>query len=940
MKLNIFLSLSVPFILISALNKPVSGQNQMPLSPDVYDSWNSIDRPGLSRDGKIVFFEQNPQYGDGSLILYYPEKQSYDTISRGYGAAVPVSGSFTAWKIKPPLKDTRQAKLDGKKKDDFPKDSLGILSRNGNKFLFPGLKSFSVAAKGGEAMFALIDKPIPAADTAKHDSLAPEKGKELKKEKPAKKKDETKTYLLNIVYPADSVILSRENVTDAVISEQGGTILYATLSSDSIPVSAVFAFNTVTRTETPIFSAPGHILSPAADNLGRQFAFLYSSDTIKARRYSLHYYQKEAKRIADTADAAFPAGFSAGEHGSIYFSDDGSKLYFGIAPTPRPEAKDTLTDDEKARVDVWHWRDPLLQPQQLKQLDEEKKRTYLTVYHTNTGKIVPLANELMRTVITGFKGNGRVALGFADEHYLVETSWQGRRFRDVYLINNETGETELLLKKVAGQISLGTTGKYIAWYSETDSLWMTMILKNKKITRHSAGREIAFYDEEYDMPGLPYPVGNAGWLKNDRLFVVYDRFDLWGLDPDGKKPPVCLTMGEGRTTKRQFRYLNLDREVPYLENEEGSLLLSSFNTDNKDAGFWQLGRKFPEKPEKLLEGPYKYSTPVKAADADQLLFSRSTFAEFPDLWLSNSRFSPAVKISDANPQQKNYLWGSVEIISWRTPSGKMQKGLFYKPKGYDPEKKKYPALVYFYEKYTDQLHQYYPPKPSRSIISPTYCTSNGYVVFIPDIDYTDGHPGQNAYESVVSGVTELISRRLIDNEHIGVQGQSWGGYQVAWLITRTNLFKAAMAGAPVSNMTSAYGGIRWESGMVRQFQYEEGQSRIGATLWERPDLYIENSALFSADKIETPLLIMSNDTDGAVPWYQGIELFTALRRLQKPCWLLNYNGDEHNLTKRGNMKDLDIRMMQFFDHYLKGAPVPEWMEKGIRATDKGKKSGY
>jgi len=249
-------------------------------------------------------------------------------------------------------------------------------------------------------------------------------------------------------------------------------------------------------------------------------------------------------------------------------------------------------------------------------------------------------------------------------------------------------------------------------------------------------------------------------------------------------------------------------------------------------------------------------------------------------------------------------------------------------------------LVYFYEKYTDQLHQYYAPKPSRSIISPTYCTSNGYVVFIPDIDYEDGYPGLSAYESVVSGTLDLIARGFIDRDRIGIQGQSWGGYQVAWLITRTNLFKAAMAGAPVSNMTSAYGGIRWESGMVRQFQYEEGQSRIGASLWDRPDLYIENSPLFRADKIETPLLIMANDADGAVPWYQGIELFTALRRLQKPCWLLNYNGDEHNLAKRGNMKDLDIRMMQFFDHYLKGKPAPEWMTKGLPAIDKGRKTGY
>jgi dipeptidyl aminopeptidase/acylaminoacyl peptidase len=190
------------------------------------------------------------------------------------------------------------------------------------------------------------------------------------------------------------------------------------------------------------------------------------------------------------------------------------------------------------------------------------------------------------------------------------------------------------------------------------------------------------------------------------------------------------------------------------------------------------------------------------------------------------------------------------------------------------------------------------------------------------------------------GVLKLISDGFVDSARIGIQGQSWGGYQVAYLVTHTSLFRAAMAGAPVSNMTSAYGGIRWESGVNRAFQYEKQQSRIGATLWEKPMLYVENSALFRADHVTTPLLIMHNDADGAVPWYQGIELFTALRRLGKPVWMLTYNGEEHNLAQRKNRKDLSIRMLQFFDHYLKDAPPPVWMTKGLPAIEKGKTLRY
>ena len=160
------------------------------------------------------------------------------------------------------------------------------------------------------------------------------------------------------------------------------------------------------------------------------------------------------------------------------------------------------------------------------------------------------------------------------------------------------------------------------------------------------------------------------------------------------------------------------------------------------------------------------------------------------------------------------------------------------------------------------------------------------------------------------------------------------------MITQTDKFKAAGAGAPVSNMTSAYGGIRWGSGITRQVQYEQGQSRIGKDLWSGYDLYIENSPIFFVPKVTTPVLIMHNDKDGAVPWYQGIEFFTALRRCGKIAWLLQYNDEEHNLVERKNTKDLSIRLSQFFDHYLKGAPMPKWMKNGRPAVDKGYDLGY
>ena len=324
---------------------------------------------------------------------------------------------------------------------------------------------------------------------------------------------------------------------------------------------------------------------------------------------------------------------------------------------------------------------------------------------------------------------------------------------------------------------------------------------------------------------------------------------------------------------------------------------------------------------------------------NRFIFTRETFKDSPDLYYSDQNFTKPNRLSDANPQQAQYLWGTVELVKWTSMDGEELQGLLYKPENFDAGKK-YPMITYFYERVTDRMHNYIAPAPSASTIRASEYVSNGYLVFMPDIPYKVGYPGQSAYDAIVSGVTQLLKQPFVDRDRLGIQGQSWGGYQVAYLVTRSNLFAAAMAGAPVANMTSAYGGIRWGTGISRMFQYEHTQSRIGKTLWQDPLLYMENSPLFKADRVETPLLMMHNDADGAVPWYQGIEMYMALKRLNKPVWLLTYNGEDHNLRFRQNRKDLSIRMQQFFDYYLKFAPAPEWMKNGVPAIEKGIKMRY
>jgi dipeptidyl aminopeptidase/acylaminoacyl peptidase len=370
---------------------------------------------------------------------------------------------------------------------------------------------------------------------------------------------------------------------------------------------------------------------------------------------------------------------------------------------------------------------------------------------------------------------------------------------------------------------------------------------------------------------------------------------------------------------------------------KNNLWLLVQNETNKQWGFYKKNIASTAAPQPVAMGPVGYSPLLQAKHADEFIYTKSSVSQSADLYASRD-LHQETKLSSINPQQKDYNWFTAELVHWTTSKGYPATGVLYKPENFDPAKK-YPMVAYFYEKLSDGLYKYTAPAPTPSRLDIALFASNGYLVFTPDISYTIGEPGPSAVEFVNSGVESLKKNSWVDAAHIGIQGQSWGGYQVAYLITQTNMYAAAWAGAPVVNMTSAYGGIRWESGQSRQFQYERTQSRIGGTLWEKPEVYIRNSPLFSLPKVQTPVVIMSNDADGAVPWYQGIEMFTDLRRLGKPVWLLQYNGEAHNLVKRENRKDISIRELQFFDHYLKGAPAPVWLEKGVPAVEKGRNWG-
>ena len=515
--------------------------------------------------------------------------------------------------------------------------------------------------------------------------------------------------------------------------------------------------------------------------------------------------------------------------------------------------------------------------------------------------------------------------------------WEARTRSDYYTVSLETGERRPIAQADYSRFRLSPAGRYAYAYAETDSCWYTISLENGERHQLTTPQSFIAWDEENDTPDYPRAYGSAGWTDDDQAILIYDRYDLWRFDPQGQRAPQRLTT-DGREQGIQYRLKQLDKEARTVATNKSQLLVG-FNEKSKGYGYYEARLDKASAPKTLIAGDYMLSTIEKAQKADKVLYTIESYTTFPDLHCADLGFKKSVQVSHGDRQQADYLWGTAELVSWISLDGRPLEGVVYKPANFDPNKK-YPMIVNFYERNSETLYEYHMPEPHRSTIDYRLYNSNGYIIFNPDIRYRDGYPGESCYNCLMPGVSMLIAKGYIDEKAIGAQGHSWGGYQVAYLATRTNLFAAIESGAPVVNMFSAYGGIRWGSGMARAFQYEHTQSRLGGTPWSTPDRYHTNSPLFTMDKVQTPILIMHNDADGHVPWYQGIEYFVAMKRLGKPCWLLNYTGEPHWPTRLANKIDFQTRMFQFFNHFLKHEAAPKWLDEGVRAVDQPYELGY
>ncbi|MBI3285677.1 MAG: S9 family peptidase [Burkholderiales bacterium] len=972
-----------------ALAAPAA-QGKKAIGHDVYANWRSIQGSVLSRDGNWAAYALAAQEADGEVVVRHLKDGREWRYPRGTAPAFSADGSYLAFAVQPAWAELEQAKKDKKKGEDLPKPGVGIMDlASGKAETLERVKRYAWPEEGGNFLAVQLEAPKEKNKDQKENAGAARPQQDESADQAAAadagKKKTAGTELL-VIDAAGGKRSSYRDVGEFVWSKNGALLAYsvavpakdaakagAPSKADDAGRAGVYLWNQADASVRTVLSGAGNYRHLQFDEAGRQLAFVSNRDDLAQKRqaaqqieespkdssgkdaaknaekepgvYQLFYWRagdSTATVAAGAATAGMPEGWGVSEHAAPGFSKDGQRLFFGTAELPKPEPKDVA---EAVKVDLWHWKDPELQSMQKVRAEKEKQRSYQAVLHLGEQRMVQLARKDLPQVVVN--ENAHYALGSSDLPYRMLQSWDAL-YRDAYAVDLQTGQARLLAQKLRFAPSLSPAGKYVLAFDAASSAWLAWACADGKKIALSGKLHAHFEDRKRDTPEPRSAYGYAGWSADDASVVLYDQFDLWEVQPLTQESRN-LTAGFGRKRRLELRYVALDNDKKTVRDEKdeealpqadgkalpsGPWILAATHDDDRSTGYYRQDRQGGA-PEKLIHADKLISGLQKARLADTVLFTQQSFSEFPDLWRSDLGLQAPQKISAANPQQAQYNWGRQELISYTSADGKKLKALLARPENFDPSKK-YPLMVYIYENMSDNLHKYIAPAPGQNINVTRYL-SNGYIVLRPDIVYRTGHPGQSAYNAVIPAVQTVIAQGYVDPQRVGIQGHSWGAYQINYLLTRTAMFRAAEAGASMANMVSGYGGIRWGSGLSRAFQYEKQQSRIGGAPWNKTAAYIENSPIFHIDKVQTPYLTIHNDEDDAVPWYQAIEFFTALRQLGKEAYWFNYNGEKHGLKERDHMKHYTVHMAEFFDHYLLDSPRPQWMEQPVPYLERGKR---
>jgi len=912
-----------------------SKENDLRPIEDIADiiEWKSIRSSVVSPDGTWFAYYLVPQEGDGKLLVTNTKEEKEFNFPAGEPAGYPSSrdiqfsedSGWLAFAVYPEREEAR--KLKKQKKQAYNKAALLNLE-SGEKKEFKKIRSFSFS---GENPSWIAFHKYPTEEQSKN-------------------KDSWKGTDLLLYDLKTSAQLNIGNVSEFSFDKKGRWLAY-TIDAEGKTGNGVQIRSSETGVILPLESDEAEYVKLTWTEEGDGLAVLKGKKDEKYEDslYSLLGFkgfdsQKPVKTIYDPhEDENFPHSMTISPNRNPLWTEDLTGLLFGIHEVKKKEhkkeeegekKKEEEKKDEKpapkkpdAEIDkqdlpdlvIWHWLDNRLQSMQQVQERRDKNFSFLSYYDINNKKFIRLADEQVREVTPAPKHNW--AVGFDREKYELDSNLYGRRYQDVYVINIKTGKRELALEKCRWFFSPSPDGTHFLYYKDGD--FYTYEMPTGKTYNITEDVPASFINTEDDHNVVDPPIYPVGWEKEGKSVLLYDNWDVWNIPVHGGEG-INLTK-TGKTDQIRFlRRIRLDPEEKGIDLEK-PLYLSAYGEWTKKGGIAVVEKDNPG-AQMLLWDDASFSI-SKAKNADVYFYTRQTYKDYPDYYVSDHTLKDGQKITNANPQQDEYLWSSGSmLVDYTSTNGDRLQAALFLPANYK-KGKSYPTIVYIYEKLSQRMNTYFPPS-ARGFNKSVY-TSRGYAVLMPDIVYEINDPGISAVNCVIPAIKAAADTGVVDIERVGIHGHSWGGYQTAFLITQTGLFKAAVAGAPLTNMISMYSSIYWNSGSANQPIFESSQGRFKGNYLENLDAYARNSPVYHAKKVTTPLIILHNDKDGAVDWNQGIEYFNTLRQLKKPVVMLEYVGENHGLRKPANLKDYTMRMREFFDHYLLGTAAPVWLEEGI-----------
>jgi dipeptidyl aminopeptidase/acylaminoacyl peptidase len=937
---------SVPFFLaavaiVAVLAAPVPGvahqdaAQEAAAEPKIlnledYPRWSRIGNAALSPDGAWMAYSYDPLDGDGTLHVHNLDTEAVHEIERGAGPRFSADSLWVAFMV------SSESENGGRRggRGGGQRGGRGGGQNGGREATIMNLSSGETFGTADAASFTFSeDGHFFAVKRRKVDRDAEHEGTDL--------------MLRDL---ASGLVQNIGNVDEFAFNEQSDALAY-TVDAAAGTGNGLYVMDLESRMLRPLDTSSQRYAQLSWNEDGDRLAVLRgeTAEGFAQRANTLIAFVKRGLEIARTdLDPAetpgFPEGMVLSELRALDWGEDGSRIFVGIK-----EQEEALPDDDEedaANVDVWHWRDERVQSVQEVRANRDRQATYTSVVHLADSTFVQLADEAMPSIT--LSENGAFGIGRYDKPYRYDITWGGSR-ADYFRVDTTTGARRLMVEGLGRAMGLSPDGRWYL-YLESETLYVEDV-DSGEVTDLTELSGVDFVNRQDDHPYELPAYGLMGWSEDGQWVFLNHRYDLWALPlPGSGGDPVNLTRGLGDDDRIRFRYLRLGAGGgggggrggfgggggPVTIDIDEPMLLSAYGDRSKKSGYFTV--TFGETPQPIVYEDRSIGSLRKAEDADRIIFTEQTFVEFPDYWvaddLSVEGISNTRRVTDANPQQAEYTWspGSV-LIDYTDERGNELQATLSLPAGYE-EGKKYPMLVYFYELMSQNHHRYSMPAYDDRPHFSTY-TSNGYLVLRPDVVYTEGRPGTSALDDLTSSIQRVIDLGYADPDRIGLQGHSWGGYQSSFVLTQTDIFAAVVTGAPVTNLTSFYNELYKSSGNVQQGIMERGQVRMGVSPYEDWDLYVSQSPVHQAENITTPFLILHGTEDGSVDWHQGLEYYNAARRLGKEVILLSYPGEGHHLSNRANQKDFQVRMKQFFDHYLKGEPAPPWMTSGVPFLKKG-----